>query len=373
MNDRQFPRRENNLDFLRLFAASVVVLAHSQADYDTRFLWNGSELFDGIGMFFIMSGMLVYRSAESTHARTGRWRDFFWNRYLRVAPGVYAFAVIAPLVMVAVGAISIMSLFRFQIVVWLGSSLVLLPNFHPDIWSHVGSGVINGQLYTIPAEVSFYVIVPVLVLAAQRFGFARMLFAFTLLTLAIAIAASLVGHSAEAVSHHTFIERGGYFAAGMFWAKYRGRVPENWWLFAAACAVYLAVKVPSLQVHFLGPTEPWVNAIPLSYMVVFFGFHGPKVFGRLTSRVGDLSYGTYIWHVLLINLLLWSGLEGQWWLVPLTLVIAWGIAWISWRAVEQPGLRLKRVSSRAVPEALDRSGSERELPFDGGSDQSTHR
>ncbi len=50
-----------------------------------------------------MSGMLVYRSGESTWTRTGRWRDFFWNRYLRVAPGIYAFAVVAPLILLAAG------------------------------------------------------------------------------------------------------------------------------------------------------------------------------------------------------------------------------------------------------------------------------
>jgi peptidoglycan/LPS O-acetylase OafA/YrhL len=355
VTDRQTIRRQNNLDFLRLFAASVVVLAHSQADFNSKFLWNGSELFDGIGIFFILSGMLVYRSAESTFARTGLWRHFFWNRYLRVAPGIYAFAIIAPIVLVVVGAVPLLSIFRPQIIVWLGSSFLLLPNFHPDIWSHVGTGIINGQLYTIPAEVSFYLIVPVLVLTARRFGFGRMLIAFAALTLVIAIGASIAGHAAEAVTHHTFIERGGYFAAGMFWAKWRGRIPENWWMFAVACVVYLAVMLPSLQGHLLGPVEPWVIAIPLSYMVVFFGFNGPRVLGRLTARVGDLSYGTYIWHVLLINLFLWSGLFGHWWLVPLTLAAAWVVAWISWRVIEKPALRLKRVTSRVHLSGFEQS------------------
>jgi peptidoglycan/LPS O-acetylase OafA/YrhL len=343
--------RENTLDFLRLFAASVVVLAHSQADFHAVFLGNASQLFDGIGMFFIMSGMLVYRSAESTHEKTGRWRDFFWNRYLRVAPGIYAFAIIAPIVLVVVGAISISALFRFPLLVWLGSSFVLLPNYHPDTWAHVGTGIINGQLYTIPAEVSFYIVVPLLVIAARRFGFVPMLAAFVVLTVAAEVLAAIAGHAGEAIAHHTFIERAGFFAGGMFWAKYRHRIPERWWLFAIACAVYLCVKLIALSTDAFGLAEPWAIAIPLSYMVVFFGFHGPRALGRLTARIGDLSYSTYIWHVLVINLLLWAGFSSHWWLVPVTLLIAWCVAWVSWNAIEKPALRLKRVSSRTLAAA----------------------
>lgn len=340
--------RENSLDFLRLFAASVVVLAHSQADFHTSFLWNASQLFDGVGMFFIMSGMLVYRSGESTWARTGRWRDFFWNRYLRVAPGIYVFAVVAPLLLVAGGAVALSKLFTFPLIVWLGSSLLLLPNYDPPTWQHVGTGVINGQLYTIPAEVSFYLIVPLLVLGARRFGFPRMLTGFVLVSIAVSICAAVAGHTAEAIVHHTFVERAGFFAAGMFWAKYRDRVPARWWLFAVACAIYIPVKLFALDTDVLGPLSPFVIAIPLSYMVVFFGYHGPRVLGRLTEKVGDLSYSTYIWHVLVINLLLFHGLAGEWWLVPLTLAVTWCVAWLSWRLVEKPALRLKRVSSRNV-------------------------
>ena len=337
--------RENSLDFLRLAAASVVVLAHAQADFRTSFLWNASQLVDGVGMFFIMSGMLVYRSGESTWSRTGRWRDFFWNRYLRVAPGIYAFAVIAPLVLVAAGAVALSSLFKFPLVVWLGSSFFLLPNYDPPTWQHVGTGVINGQLYTIPAEVSFYLIVPLLVLAARRFGFPQMLASFILVSIAISIGVTLGGHTAEAIAHHTFVERAGFFAAGIFWAKYRERVPAQWWLFVAACAIYVPVKLFALNTDVLGPLSPFVIAIPLSYMVVFFGYHGPRALGHLTERVGDLSY-TYIWHVLVINLLLFFGFSGEWWLVPLTLAVTWCIAWLSWRLVEKPALRLKRISSQ---------------------------
>lgn len=340
--------RDNTFDFLRLFAASIVVIAHSQFDLHAPFLFGASELFDGIGMFFIMSGMLVYRSGASSFAKTGRWGDFFRNRFLRIAPGIYTFAILAPLILVLVGAITFSSLFDFDMVVWLGSALFLLPNYDPAIWAEVGDGVINGHLYTIPAEVSFYLVVPLLVILAQKFGFRPVLIGMAVIGIVGPTVAHLSGGVVESVIHHTFIERAAFFAAGMFWAKYWGKVPTNWWLFLAALAGYFAVKIFALSSTIIDPLEPLLIAVPLSYVVVVFGYRGPRVLGRLTSRIGDLSFGTYIWHVLVIQLFIWAGWVGQWWLVPVVLLLAWVAAAASWRLVERPALAMKRVSTHPV-------------------------
>ena len=299
-------------------------------------------------MFFIMSGMLVYKSGVSSYGRTGRWRDFFLNRFLRIAPGIYSFAVLAPLVLVLFGAISFASLFDFDMVIWLGSSLFLLPNYDPSIWANVGDGVINGHLYTIPAEVSFYLVVPALVLLARRWGFNLVLVAM----MAIGIIGPLIGYLAggtlESVIHHTFIERAAFFGAGMFWAKYWGKVPVRAWLVAVVAAAYIVVKVFSLSTNVVEPLEPFLISIPLSYLVVVIGYKGPKALGRLTRKVGDLSFGTYIWHVLIIQLFIWGGWTGEWWLVPVVLILAWIAAFISWRLIEKPALSLKRVTTHPV-------------------------
>lgn len=335
--------RDNTFDFLRLFAAIVVVVAHAQVEISAPFLWGGSQLFDGVGIFFIISGMLVWKSAESTYRRTGKWSDFFLNRFLRVAPAVYVFAVAAPLVMVAVGAIALAKLMNFQIVVWLGSTLALLPNYHPQIWANFGT--INGQLYTIPAEISYYLVIPLAFMVAKRFGFNTMLIAFAALAIVGPIIGYAMGGVVQNAFHHTFIERAGFFVAGVFWAKYWGRVPAKWWIFAVALAVYLAEKIFFLSVTRFEAISPLLLAIPLSYAVVFFGYRGPRILTAITKHLGDLSYGTYIWHALVVVAFVWFGWIGQWWQVLAILLISLTIAQLSWRLVEKPMLSLKRVSS----------------------------
>ncbi|MGF0311852.1 acyltransferase family protein [Rhodococcus sp. IEGM1428] len=345
-------RRDNTFDFLRLVAASVVVIAHAQTDLGTSpILWNSWELIDGIGMFFIMSGMMVYASGVKTHATTGSWQDYFLNRYLRIAPGIYAFAILLPIILVVTGAMVWKSLFSFDIVVWAGGALALLPNYHPSIWDHVGTGVLNGHLYTIPAEISFYLVVPILVWAAHKWGFKVMLAAM----IAISIAGPLAVHFAPGpipnILHHTFIERAGFFTAGVFFAHYWKRLPQKWWLFAAASSVYLLIKGfgPGYEVY--EALQPALLALPLAYAVVFFGNYGPRFLATLTKRIGDLSFGTYIWHVLVVNLFIYWGWVSNAWLVPIVLLITWLIAEVSWRLIEKPALKLKRVSSQDLSRA----------------------
>lgn len=338
--------RDNTLDFLRLFAALVVVVAHAQSDLSTSFAWGASELVDGVGMFFIISGLLVYKSGESIHARTGQWRDFFWNRYLRVAPAIYVFAVAAPLVLVVIGVVALSALVSGELVVWLGSSFVLLPNYDPSIWRNFGTGVINGQLWTIPAEVSFYLVVPLLVLTARKFGFWAMLVPMIALSIVGPLLSSQ-GGLLQTVVHHTFLEKAAFFTVGIFWARYWGRVPARWWIFAVVVAVYIPVKIFALKTDVVGPLEPLLIAIPLGYLVVYFGYSGPLVFSRFTKRLGDLSYGSYIWHVFIINTFIWFGWTGEWWLVPSVVAATLVVAWLSWHLIEKRALALKRTSSRS--------------------------
>ncbi len=337
--------RDNTLDFLRLFAALVVVVAHAQSDLGAPFAWGASELVDGVGMFFIISGLLVYKSGESIYRRTGRWRHFFWNRYLRVAPAIYIFAITAPLILVALGAVALPALVSGELIVWLGSAFFLLPNYDPSIWENFGTGVINGQLWTIPAEVSFYLVVPILVLVARRFGFWAMLTPM----IAISVIGPLLaaqGGLLQTLVHHTFMEKAAFFTVGIFWAQYWGRVPAKWSLFAIVLAVYLTVKIFALETDVVGPLEPLLIAVPLGYLVAQFGYNGPLVLTRFTARVGDLSYGSYIWHVLIINAFIWFGWVGEWWLVPVVIAMTLVVAWLSWHFIEKKALALKRTTSR---------------------------
>jgi peptidoglycan/LPS O-acetylase OafA/YrhL len=54
----------------------------------------------------------------------------------------------------------------------------------------------------------------------------------------------------------------------------------------------------------------------------------------------DISYGVYIFHMPVINMLLVNGLTG-WTGFWLSLGITAGLAVLSWRCIEKPALRLR--------------------------------
>ncbi|MDT0168116.1 acyltransferase [Pseudarthrobacter sp. BRE9] len=344
--------RDNTFDFLRLFAALVVVLAHAQFELRSELLWNASQLFDGIGMFFVMSGFLVWQSAVSIERRTGSFRVYFQNRALRILPGLYTYALLMPLVLVAVGAIPLQSLLTKDMLIWLGSAAFIVPGYDPAIWAQVGTGNMNGHLYTIPAEVSFYAVVPVLVLMARRWGFRWVVVALSAAAIAGPVLMFFLTGPITVAVHYTFLERAGYFLVGVFAAVYRERIVLSARAFVLALAAYFTLKIFGTGHDWFRVVQPLWLAAPLGYCMLFFGYRGPKGLQRFTSWFGDLSYGTYIWHVLVVELFVWAGWVGHWWQVLAVLCLSLAAAQISWRFIERPALGLKKdSSSRAARES----------------------
>lgn len=67
-NDRKFG--ENNLDATSLIAAILIVIQHSVNHLGIQFLvYNPGDRWwfgDGVSIFFIISGLLVFRSCENS-------------------------------------------------------------------------------------------------------------------------------------------------------------------------------------------------------------------------------------------------------------------------------------------------------------------
>jgi peptidoglycan/LPS O-acetylase OafA/YrhL len=59
----------------------------------------------------------------------------------------------------------------------------------------------------------------------------------------------------------------------------------------------------------------------------------------------DISYGVYIYHMPVINLLLYHGVTGTNGLL-ITAALVGVLGFLSWKLVEKPALALKRYSAR---------------------------
>lgn len=196
---------------------------------------------------------------------------------------------------------------------WVIATLALIPVYHPSIFQPIGVGVLNGSLWTIPVECSFYAIVPSLAFAARRFSAARMLVGLAVLAgSGLAIDGLLKARWGDSLAYKllgvTFLPHLLFFAFGIFWMAAWPRTPRSGWLAFTCVIIYGGVRwsLPInglLATHVLAP----VWGFALSYLALWVGYQGPRVLACITARMGDLSYGVYIWHMVVINLVLYYG------------------------------------------------------------------
>ncbi|MCB1658576.1 MAG: hypothetical protein KDI39_10135, partial [Pseudomonadales bacterium] len=67
---------------------------------------------------------------------------------------------------------------------------------------------------------------------------------------------------------------------------------------------------------------------------------------KILLRNNDISYGVYIYHMLVINFLVYMGKVGQIRLVLLVIFTTYVLAALSWFLVEKPALSLKKKTIR---------------------------
>jgi peptidoglycan/LPS O-acetylase OafA/YrhL len=349
---------------------------------EDRFLY---WFLDGVPVFFVLSGLLVYRSAEKAIEKGIPIRQFYYNRFLRVAPLIYvSMLLLIPLYfMMGVLSPGIIQANLKQFVGWIAANLFLVPVYNPTFFDVLPTGSTNGSLWTIPVECSYYVVVPLFVLAARKWGFRSMLvLLFTLATIGLFFRWQLKLDTAEdgfaggsmigKIMKISFLPHLLDFGLGIFWLKYWKRVVHSGWL-ALLCLLIFAFfrTMPAWVSQFdlawmvgqtnLLDTKSWTGPfyrifymIPLSYAVIWLGYSLPTTWSKFTERLGDLSFGVYVWHIVVINVTAWPAIALNQTLgaVPggylmavqaVTLVLAY----LSWHLIEKPALGLKRFTSRS--------------------------
>ena len=87
--------RNNNFDFIRFVAASLVIFSHAyrlatgRGDIEPLVLFSGSQIWFGhlaVIIFFVISGFLIAQSYE----RSSNVIVYFWARALRIIPALVA-------------------------------------------------------------------------------------------------------------------------------------------------------------------------------------------------------------------------------------------------------------------------------------------
>lgn len=334
-----FPK-QNNLEWLRLLFALQVVVVHASEHLNAHLaIVELLKHFPGVPAFFFVSGFLIY--ASYINAPGPR---YFQNRFLRLFPGLVFVTVGGAIVaMAAHGAGDIVSKFPTY-AAWFIAQMTLGQAYNPGHFRDVGVGVINGSLWTLTTEILFYFMVPFIVALERRARHA------VLICSALSFAVYLVGPlvlTQPVVRDKTIFDLlaltpivwGWMFGFGMLAVRHFTWLQRHMRMLPLAVIPLIFLIVLGIDKHpIVGSSGNHVGIIYFSAyicLVVWLAFGTPFV-----HLGADLSYGTYVWHMPVINLLLILAKPS----LPIALVLTLSIACISWFVVEKPALAKKRRS-----------------------------
>jgi len=345
--------KTNNFDLIRLAAALQVALIHALAGMGVAApasLRAIAELFPGVPIFFFISGFLISKSFEKNSVV----REYALNRFLRIYPGL-AVCFLASLASVwCTGYFDTIVVSPSALALWSAAQLSIAQFYNPEFMRHYGVGVLDGSTWTITVELQFYVLVPLMYGLLRWRGLTRRRFNCILGVLILGFMTVNQGfmHAAAFHSRPLWYKLAGVSFAPWFYMFLVGVLFQrnfeelHRWVagrFIGVLAAYCVIgwAAGSILGWGFGNSLNPLLFIALS-ILTFTAAFSANTLSDLLLRRNDVSYGVYIYHEPVINLLLVGGLGARWFGVPVAIALTIGVAYASWRLVEKPALSLKR-------------------------------
>lgn len=162
----------NCFDFLRFFFAANIVLAHLcelSQNKSLEFLSNFSDSNIAVKGFFVISGFLVAKSYKNTPSL----KEYFIKRAKRILPAYIVVLLLAVLILAFFSSYSFSEYFTdINVYQYLGWNLVFLNFMHPclpGLFENNLMCVVNGALWTLKVEEGFYIVLPFIFYAINKF------------------------------------------------------------------------------------------------------------------------------------------------------------------------------------------------------------
>ena len=341
----------NNFDLIRLAAASQVALGHAISHLYPHGEWlRVLSYFPGVPVFFFVSGYLIYGSFNNieNRTRTNRLTIFFTNRVLRLYPALILCFFLTLLAIYLSGYLRTVQFTHLQFATWIATALTFFQFYNPDFLRGYATGVANGSLWTISVELQFYLLTPLIfVLMRRRKKLAVALFVIllfanlgnTFLNPTVSVGQKLVNVS--------FVPWIYMFLVGAYVST--SKPLRDWALsrkWSHVIVLYLLVYYISEKFN-LGVANA-INPVAfliLATLLLKMAYSNPDLTYKLL-RKNDISYGVYIYHNPIVNVLIYKHLAGTLLSVFVTMALTPLFAFASWKLVERPALNLKKIALR---------------------------
>lgn len=338
----QFINRRNNFDFLRLFFSTLVIYSHSYPLSSNRkdlleVLTNDQTSFGflSVNVFFAMSGYLILNSLKYSMTPY----SYLWKRVLRLFPGLFCMLIFTLIVVLFINQSpnifsqkdfytylpNNMTLYRVQQTI----SGVFDKNVYPQ--------VMNGSLWTLRYEFTMYLYVLLLfpIRKKNKILLTILLVFFVLTYYAIIFNSSFLSiyFGKIRLSSIEFYRLSNSFVAGcvlsMFKIEKINNIYTRLGLFIMVLLAFYFRVYSSLQYLIL----------PLLTLLIAISYS--KVLEYIPKRIGDISYGVYIYAFFIQQTLMHFYTFNVYSLMACSLAITYVLSYLSWHFVEKKFLRYK--------------------------------
>ena len=287
---------DNNLNLVRLIAASMVMYMHSLAlcqanqEADLMYTLTFHKALSGqvgVDIFFVISGFLIYRSYE----RGNNIIKYLKARFLRIWPLLAVFILSTTYIFGPM--FTSVSHKEYYADPWVKEYLLNLVfvsgrNRLPGVFAFHINQSSNGSIWTLQFEVICYLLVLGFVPLCKKYK--KAIFAIIAISLGIFLLFSygIKEGSFMGLSNTPFINFGRLsmeFEIGAMYYIYRDKIVLSFKYFLIAVVGVLAVPYfADYEIAF---------ALFGAYIVMYIGF-GYYGISKLYNKVGDISYGVYV-------------------------------------------------------------------------------
>lgn len=338
---------KNNLDLIRLFAATQVVFVHAVSHlklHELDFIKLLGFL-PGVPIFFFISGFLIYRSYLKSTSIFG----YFQKRFLRIYPALWLCFYVSLAILFGTNFLSFTILSESDFWIWCLGQLSFVQFYNPDFLRGFGVGVINGSLWTIAVELQFYVVVPILFWIINKYK-KSWLFLIPFFFLINVVRSMLpTNNLLFDLFSISFLPWFGMFLWGAYLSTSENlleKIVNIPWPILIGFFLMMNFGLDWIGLEVAGNNINMISFLILSFLIIKVAYSKPDLSDKVLKG-NDISYGVYIYHMLIVNVFVYYGFSAKSYLLIAVLLLTYACAILSWFLLEKPVLAFKKNSMRS--------------------------
>jgi peptidoglycan/LPS O-acetylase OafA/YrhL len=338
--------KNNNFDFLRFLFALLVVISHSYplsgSNESSQWIYqgtNGQIVLAQIGLsgFFIVSGYFIFQSLQ----RSKSLLDYFKKRFLRLFPALIVVLLLSIILAPLVYEGDVAYLGNKEVYTYLPNNMSLY-NFQSGIKGIFDRNyyhAINGSLWTIRYEFSMYIALSLLFFFRNNPVLVKVLLfiSFVVFVLSFNFFLNRLGGSKIfGMQGLHILNLGTFFIGGSSLASLQLEQIKNKGFIVLG---FIIIGVASIYFNYYDS----VKHIILPFIILLFGFL-PLPFFSTFSKIGDMSYGIYIYSFPIQQTLTYFFKLSTYELMIYSVILSICCGFLSWHLIEKTALKYKKIT-----------------------------